>query len=63
MSPLDPAHLARLREATPGCAQVCHFNHAGASLPSQGTLDAMLGQLQREAREGPMEAAITGAQL
>ncbi|MCO7608736.1 aminotransferase class V-fold PLP-dependent enzyme [Pseudomonas chlororaphis] len=63
MSLLDPAHLARLREATPGCAQVCHFNHAGASLPSQGTLDAMLGQLQREANEGPMEAAITGAQL
>ena len=57
MNNLDPGHLARLRQATPGCARVCHFNHAGASLPSQGTLDAMLGQLQHEAHAGPMEAA------
>ncbi|MGC5702873.1 aminotransferase class V-fold PLP-dependent enzyme [Pseudomonas sp. NFXW11] len=63
MNSLGPEHVARLRAVTPGCAQVCHFNHAGASLPSQGTLDAMLGQLQREASQGPMEAAIGGAQL
>lgn len=46
-----------LRDATPGCAQVIHFNHAGASLPSQATLDAVIGQLQREALGGPMETA------
>ena len=49
--------VLRLRQATPGCAQVIHFNHAGASLPSQATLDAVIGQLQREALGGPMETA------
>lgn len=62
MKPLGLEQISRLRAATPGCARVCHFNHAGASLPSQGTLDAMLGQLQREAHSGPMEAARHGAQ-
>ncbi|BAQ79252.1 class V aminotransferase [Pseudomonas sp. St29] len=62
MKPLDLEQISRLRAATPGCARVCHFNHAGASLPSQGTLDAMLEQLQREAHNGPMEAARHGAQ-
>ncbi|WP_085702652.1 aminotransferase class V-fold PLP-dependent enzyme [Pseudomonas sp. B15(2017)] len=49
--------LTHLRAATPGCAQVIHFNHAGASLPSQATLDAVIEQLQREALGGPMESA------
>ena len=53
MSPLQIQHL---REATPGCQSgLVHFNHAGASLPSQATLDAIIEQLQREARDGPME--------
>ncbi|RON55059.1 aminotransferase class V-fold PLP-dependent enzyme [Pseudomonas frederiksbergensis] len=54
---MNLAEVERLRGATPGCASVIHFNHAGASLPSQATLDAILGQLQREALGGPMEAA------
>jgi selenocysteine lyase/cysteine desulfurase len=45
------------RAATPGCARIIHFNHAGSSLPSQATLDAIIDQLQREALGGPMEAA------
>lgn len=49
--------ILRLRAATPGCAQVIHFNHAGASLPSHATLDAVIEQLQREALGGPMESA------
>ncbi|MGN8125322.1 aminotransferase class V-fold PLP-dependent enzyme [Pseudomonas sp. 22082] len=49
--------ILRLRAATPGCAQVIHFNHAGASLPSNATLDAVIEQLQREALGGPMESA------
>jgi len=49
--------ILRLRAATPGCAQVIHFNHAGASLPSHATLDAVIDQLQREALGGPMESA------
>lgn len=59
---MTPADVARLRAATPGCARVIHFNHAGASLPSQTTLDAILGQLQREALGGPMEAADQSVQ-
>ncbi|AIB40957.1 aminotransferase class V-fold PLP-dependent enzyme [Pseudomonas sp. FP1911] len=61
MSPLQIQHL---REATPGCQSgLVHFNHAGASLPSQATLDAIIEQLQREARDGPMEAGEQGAIL
>lgn len=54
---MNLAEVERLRAATPGCASVIHFNHAGASLPSQATLDVMIEQLQREATCGPMEAA------
>ena len=61
MTPLQVQHL---REATPGCQSgLVHFNHAGASLPSQATLDAIIEQLQREARDGPMEAGEQGAVL
>ena len=61
MTPLQVQHL---REATPGCQSgIVHFNHAGASLPSQATLDAIIEQLQREARDGPMEAGEQGAVL
>lgn len=61
MSPLDTQSL---RAATPGCQSgLVHFNHAGASLPSQATLDAIIEQLQREARDGPMEAGEHGAVL
>jgi len=61
MSPLEVQHL---RDDTPGCQSgIVHFNHAGASLPSQATLDAIFEQLQREARDGPMEAGEHGAVL
>lgn len=50
--------VAALRAATPGCAGGTHFNHAGASLMSAATLGAIVGQLQREAMEGPHEAAV-----
>ena len=53
-----------LRDATPGCQSgIVHFNHAGASLPSQATLDAIVAHLHREARDGPMEAGEHGALL
>ncbi|WP_455929599.1 aminotransferase class V-fold PLP-dependent enzyme [Pseudomonas fluorescens] len=61
MSPLQVQHL---RDDTPGCQSgLVHFNHAGASLPSQATLNAIIDQLQREARDGPMEAGEHGAIL
>ncbi|MHC8288344.1 aminotransferase class V-fold PLP-dependent enzyme [Pseudomonas sp. XS1P51] len=59
---MNSAEVERLRAATPGCASVIHFNHAGASLPSQATLDAMIEQLRREATTGPMEAADQSVQ-
>lgn len=59
---MNLAEVDRLRAATPGCASVIHFNHAGASLPSQATLDAIIEQLRREALTGPMEAADQGVQ-
>ena len=33
-----------------------HFNHAGASLPSEKTLEAVIAHLRLEALHGPMEA-------
>jgi selenocysteine lyase/cysteine desulfurase len=59
---MNLGEVKRLRAATPGCARVIHFNHAGASLPSQATLDAVIEQLQREAISGPMEAADQSVQ-
>src|SRR5471032_60616 len=61
--PLSEADVVLLREATPGCSHVIHFNHSGASLPSQATLDAIITQLNREARVGPMEASAEGEVL
>ena len=58
--PLTEAQVQLLRAATPGCQQVIHFNHSGASLPSQATVAAMVEQLTREANQGPMEAAAQG---
>lgn len=61
---MSPAEVKQLRDDTPGCQSgIVHFNHAGASLPSQATLDAIIEQLQREARDGPMEAGEHGAVL
>lgn len=59
---MNPGEVERLRAATPGCASVIHFNHAGASLSSQATLDAIVEQLRLEAVCGPMEAADQSVQ-
>lgn len=61
---MSPLHVQQLRDATPGCQSgLVHFNPAGASLPSQATLDAIIEQLHGEARDGPMEASEHGALL
>ena len=45
-----------LRAQTPGCSHRVHLNNAGAALLAQPTLDAMTGQLRREATIGGYEA-------
>ena len=49
--------VERARALTPGCEEVLHLNHAGASLLPQPVLDAVIGHLQLEARTGGYEAA------
>ncbi|RAS34577.1 aminotransferase class V-fold PLP-dependent enzyme [Paraburkholderia bryophila] len=57
---LSTAAVEALRARTPGTQHTTHFNHAGASLPSSATLEAIHAHLWREATMGPMEAGIVG---
>jgi cysteine desulfurase / selenocysteine lyase len=49
--------IKKLREDTPGCTDVIHFNNAGAGLMPKPVLDATTGMLELEARIGGYEAA------
>jgi selenocysteine lyase/cysteine desulfurase len=61
-APLTPAVVEALRARTPGAQSTTHFNHAGASLPSAATLEAIHAHLWREATSGPMEAGVAARQ-
>lgn len=50
-------NVQRAREETPGCANVLHFNNAGASLLPEPVLSATLDHLRLEAHIGGYEAA------
>ncbi|WP_332609102.1 aminotransferase class V-fold PLP-dependent enzyme [Achromobacter sp. ESBL13] len=62
-APLTAATIQSLRAQTPGVQTSVHFNHAGSSLPSSGTLHAIHEHLQREATLGPMEAGVASRAL
>lgn len=49
--------VSRVREDTPGCAEVVHLNNAGAALMPKPVFDATVGHLSREALTGGYEAA------
>lgn len=61
MNGMDGIDVERARALTPGCQNVLHLNHAGASLLPQPVLDAVVGHLQLEAEIGGYESAEAAA--
>jgi cysteine desulfurase / selenocysteine lyase len=56
-----PIDVPAVRAATPGCAEVIHFNNAGAALPPKVVTDAVIEYTMREALIGGYEAQDAAA--
>lgn len=54
--------INKLRNETPGCSRVIHFNNAGASLLTEPVLQAVTDYLQQEALYGGYETAANRKQ-
>jgi cysteine desulfurase / selenocysteine lyase len=54
---MNPSEVEKLREDTPGCQHVLHFNNAGAALPPLPVTNAMKEHLDLESTIGGYEAA------
>ncbi len=54
---MTDTEIQRFRQETPGCADVTHFNNAGAALPPDPVMQAIREHLELEARIGGYEAA------
>ena len=48
--------VSRARRDTPACEELIHFNNAGAALPPQIVLQAVIQHLELESRIGGYEA-------
>lgn len=60
---LTAEQVRRLREDTPGCREVIHFNNAGAALMPRPVIEATIDHLTLESRIGGYEAADAAEEL
>jgi selenocysteine lyase/cysteine desulfurase len=61
MASLRDTDVRRARDETPGCAQLAHFNNAGASLQPAHVTETVIAHLRAESLGGGYEAAAAAS--